>query len=114
MAMPGLERHADTAAIAEALDVSADSLVGEPAPEIQPHAEVCSFRPLRSALLDVTLDEPRDCRLGRLPCPVIWPTPRTPHCGGRITAHSRRSSPACSMNSRFTRPPHAGRTGTWR
>lgn len=45
MAMPGLERHADTAAIAEALDVSADSLVGEPAPEIQPHAQACASGP---------------------------------------------------------------------
>ena len=33
-----LEKRQDIAAIAEALAVSADSLVGAPAPETQPHA----------------------------------------------------------------------------
>jgi transcriptional regulator with XRE-family HTH domain len=47
-----LERRQDIAAIAEALEVSADSLVGEPAPEIQRHTRAYNFRPLRSALLD--------------------------------------------------------------
>lgn len=55
-----LERRQDIAAIAEALEVSADSLVGEPAPEIQRHAKAYSFRALRSALLDATIDDPRD------------------------------------------------------
>lgn len=55
-----LERRQDIAAIAEALAVSADTLVGGPAPEIQPHARAYSFRPLRAALLDATLDDPPD------------------------------------------------------
>jgi len=55
-----LERRQDIAALAEALEVSADSLVGEPAPEIQRDAKAYNFRPLRSALLDATLDDPRD------------------------------------------------------
>ena len=55
-----LERRQDIAAIAEALEVSADSLVGAPAPEIQPHTRPYNFRPLRAALLDATLDDPRD------------------------------------------------------
>jgi len=55
-----LERRQDIAAIAEALEVSADSLVGAPAPEIQPHTRAYNFRPLRAALLDATIDDPRD------------------------------------------------------
>lgn len=55
-----LERRQDIAAIAEALQVSADTIVGAPTPEIQPHARACNFRPLRSALLDATIDDPRD------------------------------------------------------
>ncbi|MDQ2875771.1 MAG: helix-turn-helix domain-containing protein [Actinomycetota bacterium] len=55
-----LERRQDIAAIAEALEVSADSLVGEPAPEIQRHGQQYNFRPLRAALLDATIDHPRD------------------------------------------------------
>jgi transcriptional regulator with XRE-family HTH domain len=55
-----LERRQDIAAIAEALEVSADSLVGSPAPEIQPHTRSYNFRPLRAALLDATIDDPRD------------------------------------------------------
>src|SRR2546430_8235879 len=55
-----LERRQDIAAIAEALEVSADSLVGAPAPEIQPHTRSYNFRPLRAALLDATIDDPRD------------------------------------------------------
>ncbi|SRR6266704_2236634 len=55
-----LERRQDIAALAEALEVSADSLVGEPAPEIQRHSKAYNFRALRSALLDATIDDPRD------------------------------------------------------
>jgi len=55
-----LERRQDIAAIAEALEVSADSLVGEPAPDIQRHSRPYNFRPLRAALLDATIDDPRD------------------------------------------------------
>jgi transcriptional regulator with XRE-family HTH domain len=55
-----LERRQDIAAIAEALQVSADTLVGAPAPEIQPHATVYNFARLRLALLDTTIDDPPD------------------------------------------------------
>lgn len=55
-----LERRQDIAALAEALEVSADSIVGEPAPEIQPHTQMYNFRPLRAALLDATIDDPPD------------------------------------------------------
>jgi transcriptional regulator with XRE-family HTH domain len=55
-----LERRQDIAALAEALAVSADSLIGAPAPEIQPHTKGYSFEHLRAALLDATIDDPRD------------------------------------------------------
>jgi transcriptional regulator with XRE-family HTH domain len=55
-----LERRQDIAALADALGVSADTLLGEPAPEIQRHARPYNFVPLRAALLDATLSEPRD------------------------------------------------------
>lgn len=55
-----LERRQDIAAIAEALAVSADSLVGGPAPEVQPQARGRIVRPLRAALLDTTIEEPPD------------------------------------------------------
>src|SRR3989475_9729731 len=55
-----LERRQDIAAIAEALEVSADSLVGAPAPEIQPHTRSYNFRPLRAVLLDSAIDDPPD------------------------------------------------------
>lgn len=55
-----LERRQDIAALAEALAVSADSLIGAPAPEIQPHTKGYSFEHLRAALLDATIDYPRD------------------------------------------------------
>src|SRR5260370_8947282 len=47
-----LERRQDIAAIAEVLQVSADSLVGAPAPEIQPHTKSSPILQLRPALLD--------------------------------------------------------------
>jgi transcriptional regulator with XRE-family HTH domain len=55
-----LERRQDIAALAEALEVSADTLIGAPAPEIQPHTRAYNFGPLRSALLDATIEEPAD------------------------------------------------------
>lgn len=55
-----LERRQDIAAIAEALAVSADTLVGAPAPEIQSHTRSYNFGPLRAALLDASIDDPRD------------------------------------------------------
>jgi transcriptional regulator with XRE-family HTH domain len=55
-----LERRQDIAALAEALAVSADSLVGQPTPEIQARSEPYDFRPLRAALMDTSIDDPRD------------------------------------------------------
>jgi transcriptional regulator with XRE-family HTH domain len=55
-----LERRQDIAAIAEALAVSADSLVGAPAPEIRPHARSYPTVALRAALLDATIEDPPD------------------------------------------------------
>ncbi len=59
-----LERRQDIAAIAEALEVSADTIVGAPAPEIQPHARSYNFRPIRAALLDATIDDRGTCQRG--------------------------------------------------
>jgi transcriptional regulator with XRE-family HTH domain len=55
-----LERRQDIAAIAEALAVSAESLVGAPAPEIQPHTHSYPIVALRAALLDATIEDPPD------------------------------------------------------
>src|SRR6266567_3921338 len=55
-----LERRQDIAGLAEALAVSADSLVGGPTPEIQARSAFYDFRSLRAALLDATIDDPRD------------------------------------------------------
>jgi transcriptional regulator with XRE-family HTH domain len=64
-----LERRQDIAAIAEALAVSADSLVGAPAPEIQPHADSYPIVALRAALLDATVEDPPD--IPARPVPVL-------------------------------------------
>jgi transcriptional regulator with XRE-family HTH domain len=55
-----LERRQDIARLAEALAVSADSLVGEPTPEIRPGSASYNFRPLRAALMDASIDDPCD------------------------------------------------------
>jgi transcriptional regulator with XRE-family HTH domain len=55
-----LERRQDIAAIAEALAVSADSILGVPAPEIRPGTATPSLRLLRATLLDTTIDHPPD------------------------------------------------------
>jgi transcriptional regulator with XRE-family HTH domain len=55
-----LERRQDIAAIAEALDVSADSLLGDPAPGIRPGATRYDIAPLQRALLDSAPDDPPD------------------------------------------------------
>lgn len=55
-----LERRRDIAAIAEALKVSADSLVGAPAPEIRPSGQMYDVAPLQRALLDAAPDDPPD------------------------------------------------------
>ena len=55
-----LERRQDVAAIAEALEVSADSLLGEPAPGIRPGGAAYDIAPLQRALLDAAPDDPPD------------------------------------------------------
>lgn len=55
-----LERRQDIAAIAEALEVSADGLLGEPAPEIRPGGKMYNIAPLQRALLDAAPDDPPD------------------------------------------------------
>jgi transcriptional regulator with XRE-family HTH domain len=55
-----LDRRADIAALAIALEVSADTLLGEPAPEVQPGRRPWNLAPLRSALLDASPDDPPD------------------------------------------------------
>jgi transcriptional regulator with XRE-family HTH domain len=55
-----LERRQDIAALAEALEVSADGLLGEPAPEIRPDGKMYDITPLQRALLDSAPDDPPD------------------------------------------------------
>lgn len=55
-----LDKRADIAALALALEVSADALTGEPAPEIQPGHRTPNLRPLRAVLLDASPDDPPD------------------------------------------------------
>jgi transcriptional regulator with XRE-family HTH domain len=57
-----LERRSDIANLAEALEVSADTLIGQPAPEIQRGARRWNLVPLRWVLLDSSLDDPPDIR----------------------------------------------------
>ncbi len=57
-----LERRSDIAALADALQVSADTLIGQPAPEIQRGAPQWNLVPLRGVLLDAGLDDPPDIR----------------------------------------------------
>src|SRR6266568_4620288 len=55
-----LERRQDIAAIAEALEVSADSLLGEPAPGVRAGGRAYDVVPLQRALLDAAPDDPPD------------------------------------------------------
>jgi transcriptional regulator with XRE-family HTH domain len=55
-----LERRSDIAALADALGVSADFLLGVPAPEVQPERRVFNLLPLRRVLLDYAPDDPPD------------------------------------------------------
>jgi transcriptional regulator with XRE-family HTH domain len=64
-----LERRQDIAAIAEALAVSADGLLGEPAPEIRPHGQMYNLKPLQTALLDLSPEDPPD--IPARPVPVL-------------------------------------------
>ncbi|TDD63644.1 XRE family transcriptional regulator [Actinomadura darangshiensis] len=62
-----LERRSDIAALAQALEVSADSLLGMPAPEIRPDRRRFSLVRLQSVLLDAAPDDPPDVRARPLP-----------------------------------------------
>ena len=53
-------QRADIAALASALEVSADALLGQPAPEIQPGRQALNLHPLRTVLLDGSADDPPD------------------------------------------------------
>lgn len=55
-----LDKRADIAALALALEVSADALIGQPAPEIQPGRQPLNLLPLRAVLLDGSPDDPPD------------------------------------------------------
>jgi transcriptional regulator with XRE-family HTH domain len=55
-----LERRQDIAAMAEALDVSADTLLGAPAPGIRPGGRAYDLAPLQRVLLDAGPDDPPD------------------------------------------------------
>ena len=55
-----LDKRSDIAALAEALRVSADALIGQPAPEIQAGKRSWNLRPLRAILLDASPDTPPD------------------------------------------------------
>jgi transcriptional regulator with XRE-family HTH domain len=62
-----LNNRADIAAIAEACEVSADALLGQPAPEIRPRGQRWGVAPFRAMLLDATLDDPPDTAARPLP-----------------------------------------------
>jgi hypothetical protein len=64
-----LDKRADIAALATALDVSADTLLGEPAPEVQPGRHAWNLVPLRSVLLDASPSDPPD--VPARPVPVL-------------------------------------------
>lgn len=55
-----LDRRGDIAALAQALEVSADTLIGEPTPEIQPGRPSWNLVPLRQVLLDASPEDPPD------------------------------------------------------
>ena len=55
-----LEKRQEIALIAEVLAVSADTLLGQPVPEIAPGDGSHSLKPLRAVLLDAAIDEPPD------------------------------------------------------
>ena len=55
-----LEKRQDIALIAEVLAVSADTLLGQPAPEIASAGRSYSLKPFRTVLLDAALDDPPD------------------------------------------------------
>lgn len=64
-----LERRTDIAALAQALEISADSLLGMPAPEIRPDRRRFSLVRFQSVLLDAAPDDPPD--VPARPVPVL-------------------------------------------
>jgi transcriptional regulator with XRE-family HTH domain len=64
-----LDKRQDIAAIAEVLEVSADTLLGQPAPEIRPGVRTWSAAPFRTVLLDAAIDDPPD--IAARPLPVL-------------------------------------------
>lgn len=64
-----LDKRADIAALAEVLGVSADTLLGEPAPEIHAGRHAWDLTPLREVLLDTSSDDPPD--IPARPVPVL-------------------------------------------
>lgn len=64
-----LDKRADIAALAEVLGVSADTLLGEPVPEIQAGRQAWDLSPLRRVLLDASPDDPPD--IPARPVPVL-------------------------------------------
>lgn len=64
-----LDKRADIAALAEVLGVSADTLLGEPAPEIHAGRHAWDLTPLREVLLDASPDDPPD--IPARPVPVL-------------------------------------------
>jgi len=64
-----LDRRQDIAAIAEVLEVSADTLLGQPAPEIRPGVQSWSVAQFRTVLLDAAIDDPPD--IPARPLPVL-------------------------------------------
>jgi transcriptional regulator with XRE-family HTH domain len=55
-----LDKRADIASLAEVLGVSADTLLGEPAPEVQSNRRAWDLSALRRVLLDASPDDPPD------------------------------------------------------
>ena len=51
------------------LAISADTLLGEPAPEIAPGGQSYNLQPLRAVLLDASFDDPPD--IPARPVPVL-------------------------------------------
>jgi transcriptional regulator with XRE-family HTH domain len=64
-----LDKRADIAALAQVLGVSADTLLGEPAPEVQAGRQAWDLMPLRRVLLDASPDDPPD--IPARPVPVL-------------------------------------------
>ncbi len=64
-----LDKRADIAALAQVLGVSADTLIGQAAPEVQAGRHSWDLTPLREVLLDASPDDPPD--IPARPVPVL-------------------------------------------